>query len=55
MRSGLAAQGTVKQVELSREGEGRMKGFAVVQLNNPPGEEARYTCTAQRQGDAGAT
>lgn len=51
VRQGLAAQGNVKQVELSRAGEGRMAGYALVELNDPPGVEARFTCTAERQGD----
>ena len=51
--NGLAAQGTVKQVELNRESDDRMTGFAVIEPRTAPGTEVRFTCTAERQGDTG--
>ncbi len=54
VRGGLAAQGTVKQVELTRENDNRMTGFAVVEPREAPGTEARFNCTAERQGTSGA-
>ena len=55
VRTGLAPQGQVKQVEMTRESDARMTGHADVVLNNPPGVEARFTCTANRRGDSGTT
>lgn len=54
VREGLAAQGTVKQVELTRESDDRMTGFAIVEPRDAPGTEARFTCTAEREGETGS-
>lgn len=53
VREGLASRGTVKQVELNRESEHRMTGFAVVEPQGG-GAEQRYNCTAEREGESGA-
>ena len=54
VREGLAEQGTVKQVELNRENENRMTGYALVEPRNAPGTELRFSCTADREGDTGS-
>ena len=54
VREGLAPQGIVRQVELTREDENRMTGFAIVEPREAPGTELRFTCTAEREGDSGA-
>ena len=51
--NGLAAQGTVKQVELTRENDDRMTGYAVIEPSAAPGTDIRFDCTAERQGDSG--
>ena len=53
VRNGLAAQGTVKQVELTRESDDRMTGYAVVEPSAAPGSDVRFECTAERQGESG--
>jgi hypothetical protein len=42
-----AQQITVVEIDMQKDGEDRMKGFA--QLRDQAGEEARLVCTAQRQ------
>src|ERR671918_275115 len=54
IREGLASRGTVKQVELTRESEHRMTGFAVIEPRDAAGTEARFNCTAEREGETGA-
>ncbi len=53
VREGLAAQGEVKEVELTKENDDRMTGFAVIEPSEAPGTEARFDCTAERQGETG--
>lgn len=55
VREELSSRGTVKQVELTRENESRLTGFAMVELRDRPGSEVRFNCTADRQGDSGAS
>ena len=50
IRNNLSAQGNVQQVELTRQDENNMTGFAVLRDRN--GLEGRYSCTAQRQQGA---
>lgn len=50
---GLSAQGEVKEVELTKENDDRMTGFAVIEPREAPGTEARFDCTAERQGESG--
>ena len=53
VRNGLAAQGTVKEVELKRESDDRMTGHAVVEPSAAPGSDVRFECTAERQSESG--
>lgn len=46
IRDALARQGEVRQVELSRQDDNRMTGYALVVL--PDGTESRLDCTATR-------
>jgi len=46
IRNNLSAQGNVQQVELSRQDENNLSGFAVVRDSS--GVEGRYTCNAHR-------
>jgi len=46
IRANLGAQGNVQQVELTRQDENNLSGFAVVRDSS--GIEGRYSCTAQR-------
>lgn len=55
VREELGSRGTVKQVELSRENENRLTGYALVEPRDAPGTEVRYNCTADRQGESGAS
>jgi hypothetical protein len=52
MRETLAARGAVKQIEMTKQGDGRMTGFAVVQPAN--GAQGRLDCTADRDPAKGA-
>jgi len=46
IRQNLSAQGNVQQVELSRQDDNNLRGFAVVRTAE--GVESRYNCTARR-------
>ena len=46
IRNNLSAQGNVQQVELSRQDENTLTGFAILRDQN--GLEGRYSCTARR-------
>jgi hypothetical protein len=49
IREGLSERGTVLQVEIARQGEDRMTGFAL--LRNRAGTDVRMDCTAEREGE----
>ncbi len=53
MRETLAAQGNVQQIEMTRQDENRMTGFAVVQRANES-QGRRLGCTAERDPSKGA-
>lgn len=46
IRDGLANQGTVQEVELTRQDENNMTGYAMIRENS--GRSGRLNCTAQR-------
>ena len=50
IRNNLSAQGNVEQVELTRQDENSMNGFAVLRDRN--GLQGRYSCTARRREGA---
>jgi hypothetical protein len=51
IRANLASQGNVTQVEMTRQDENSMAGFAVVNVN---GTDTRRNCTATRNPSKGA-
>ena len=46
IREGLSERGTVLRVEVARESDDRMTGFAI--LRNRAGTDVRMNCTAER-------
>ena len=52
IRESLSQQATVRQVDMSRQDDNNMTGFAVVQLAD--GSEVRSTCTARRENETSA-
>ena len=50
IREGLSRRGTVLQVELTRQDEDHMTGFAI--LRNHAGNQIRMNCTVERESDA---
>lgn len=49
IRTSLASQGSVEQVQMTKENDNRMSGFA--QLRNAYGAVGRFACSAVREGD----
>ena len=52
IRESLSQQGDVRQVDMSRQDDSNMTGFAVVQLAD--GSEVRSACTARRENETSA-
>jgi hypothetical protein len=53
MRNTLASRGNVQEIEMTRENENHMAGFARIQATN--GREGRLNCTADRDPAKGAS
>ena len=49
IREGLAERGTVLEVQVTRNGDDRMTGFAI--LRNHAGTQVRMNCTVEREGE----
>ena len=52
IRESLSQQGNVRQVEMTRQDDSNMTGFAVLQLAD--GSQVRSTCTARRENETSA-
>ena len=50
IRENLSQRGTVLNVEITPQADGRMTGFAI--LRNHAGTEVRMNCTVEREGDS---
>jgi hypothetical protein len=49
VRETLDRQGTVKQIELTRDSADRISGHALVELDAAPGADTRFTCVGNRR------